>query len=185
MKRPMLVGVALALCLALVLPSSALAAKPADFEATGSIDSIDSITEGHVIPAGNSGRWVVQQRGMSGSFGLDGSITGGYTLSYKANVAASQAGRLHGKLTVGDHTLSLNGVSQDAVIAGWIDYPNLGIIPKLRVDISGRWTMNAGGRGHGSFEGWFEFVPVFDGEGNIHIGGILDSDLSLSGKWHP
>jgi len=77
----LLIGLALALSLILSMPTPAFAAKPVEFSASGTISSIST---GYVLPAGNSGRWVVHERELCGT--ISGDINGDFVLSYKANV---------------------------------------------------------------------------------------------------
>ena len=101
MKRKILmVGLVLALTLTLVMPATALAAKPAEFTASGVIIDITTGEDVIEFPAGNSGRWVVQER-MIGGVLTEGDIGGGFTLTYKANVVLeTQAGNFHGEMVV-------------------------------------------------------------------------------------
>ena len=155
------------------MPAVALAAKPASFAASG---TITYISPGTVFPAGESGRWRVVERELSGTF-LSGDINGNFTMAYKANVELStQAGNLHGTLEAGPCILKLNGKIQPLEI---VPTP-LGIdLPKLT--INGHWTFTDGARGQGDFEAWAIFIPTPEG----HVGTIVASAFNLTGKWQP
>lgn len=174
MKRRLLfISLAIALVLSILMPGTALAAKPASFGASG---IINYISPGTVIPAGESGRWVVVERELSGTF-LSGDINSNFTMVYKANVELStQAGNLHGTLEAGSYVLKMNGNIQPLEM---VPTP-LGIdLPKLT--INGHWTFTDGARGQGSFEAWVIFIPTPEG----HVGSIVASAFNLTGKWQP
>ena len=177
-RKVFLISLALYLSLILAAPVSTLAAKPVDFSASG---TIYSISVGDVLPAGNSGRWVVQERELLGS--ISGDINGDFVLNYKANVDENQAGNLVGKLTVGQDSciINVNGKSQPIDFV-WFEAFNT-FLPKL--SINGHWTFIKGAQGKGDFEAWFVFIPQIDEQGNVHIGQIVDSALELTGKWQP
>ncbi len=65
MKKLAFIGLILALILTVLSPATVLAAKPAPFYAQG---IVTGITPGDVFPAGNSGRFVVVDRTISGVF---------------------------------------------------------------------------------------------------------------------
>ena len=163
-KKIIILGLVLALALVLVAPTPALAAKPVGFEAYGVITSID---EGDVFPAGNSGRWVVQERTIEGEL-QDGAIPGDFVLTYKANVTADQAGNFHGEMVVngGEYVIKVNGTSG---------------IGALGLMLNGHWTLIEGAQGNGNFTAWI--IPDIDEEG--HIIGILASDITMTGQWKP
>jgi len=161
-----------ALVLATLMPSLTLAAEPEPFGAAG---QITSITVGAVKPAGNSGRFVVVERQMSGA--LQGSLDSSFTLSYKANVElATQAGELHGtmKLDNGD-VLNVNGTVQPLQ---WQDIGFGQLLPVLTM--SGHWNFTNGAQGQGNFTAWGVFIPTDDG----HIA-TLAGAFSLTGQWQP
>ena len=174
MKRRLLfISLVLALLLTALMPSTALAAKPASFGASGIITCISS---GTVVPAGESGRWVVVERELGGTF-LSGDISGDFTMSYKANVELlTQAGNLNGTLEAGTYVLKVNGKLQPLEI---VPTP-FGIdLPKLT--INGHWTFTDGAQGQGDFEAWVIFIPTPEG----HVGSIVASAFNLTGKWQP
>ncbi len=156
-----------ALTLVLVAPGAALAAKPADFIAIGSLETID---EGDPFAAGQSGRWVVPERTITGA--ISGPITGDFILTYRANVAADQSGNFHGEMVVneGEYVIKVNGNSSPGITP--LEYPGL--------ILSGHWTLIDGAQGNGSFDAWL--IPIIE-EG--HIIGIHAGVIEMSGKWQP
>ena len=174
----LLIGLALALSSILSMPTPAFAAKPVEFSASGTISSIST---GYVLPAGNSGRWVVHERELCGT--ISGDINGDFVLSYKANVNENQEGNLDGKLTVGQdaYIMRMNGKSQPMDFV-WFEPFNT-FLPRL--SINGNWTFIKGEQGNGNYEAWFVFIPYVDEQGNVHVGQIVSSALELNGKWQP
>ncbi|MDO8671957.1 MAG: hypothetical protein Q7O66_11080, partial [Dehalococcoidia bacterium] len=119
-----------ALVLATLLPSLAMAAAPVSFSAGG---QITSISDGTVKPAGDSGRFVVVERKIVGTLDPDGSLSGDFVLTYKANVElATQAGNLHGTVKVSGNVLNVNGKIDPRVFVGPYGLPYL--------HISGHWN---------------------------------------------
>lgn len=171
--RRLFIGLALVLVWSTLMPVTALAAKPAPFSADG---IVTYITPGTVHPAGESGKWVVVERELGGTF-LSGDIDGDFTIAYKANVELStQAGNLHGTLKTGTYDLKLNGKIQSLEM---VPTP-LGIdLPKLA--IKGNWTFTNGAQGTGNFDVWVIFIPTPEG----HVGRIVASNLNLTGTWQP
>jgi hypothetical protein len=170
MKRKIiLVGLVTALALVLVAPVPALAAKPAGFMAIGSLDTID---EGDPFAAGQSGRWVVPERTITGA--ISGAITGDFILTYRANVTAEQAGNFHGEMVVndGEYVIKVNGNSSFGITPA--GFPGL--------ILSGHWTLIEGARGTGNFGAWL--IPIMD-EQKEHIIGIYASAIEMTGQWKP
>lgn len=181
MKRKLLfISLALGLVLATLMPAPVLAAKPTaskfvDFNAGG---FITGITDGIVKPAGSSGRFIVQERDINGVLSGDIGGTSGslFTLSYKANVAlATQAGNLHGTLKVDSYSLEVNGTIEPLGFVPVGPY----LLPLLT--ISGQWTFIGGAQGNGDFIAYAVFVP--DEFGHVLL--IVDSGISMTGKWKP
>ena len=183
-KRLFFISLVLALVMTTLMPVTVFAAKPADFSASG---TITGISPGDVFPAGESGRWVVAERELTGTFPDGEDISGDFTLTYKANVElATQAGNLHGELAMNDgsYVLKVNGKIEPLAFAGWYlppgvdpNYPNG--IPLLQLTINGRWTFTDGARGQGDFSASATFVPTPDG----HVAFIVASTFDLTGKW--
>jgi len=172
MNKRSLVAVVLTVALLLAaFPMNVLAAPPEAFQADGEITGIDA---GIVKAAGDSGRWVVSERHVSGT--ISGDLNGDFEFTYRANVAADQAGQLSGTMTVGEQNLELRGVSQPVTVVQ--------VAPGVylpRIAISGTWSFREG-RGSGDFDAWMVFVPVFDPDGNMHVGYIFASAFNLTGK---
>lgn len=174
MKKGLLfISLALILVFTTLMPATALAAKPVSLEADG---IVTCISPGTVFPAGESGRWVVVERELSGTF-LCGDINGDFTMIYKANVELStQAGNLHDTLETGPYIIKLNGDIQPLEM---MPTP-FGIdLPKLT--IKGHWTFTNGAQGRGNFDVWVIFIPTPEG----HVDSIVASAISLTGNWQP
>ena len=172
-KRLLFMSLALALVLTALTPAVALAAKPAEFNATG---TIGDISDGTVFPAGDSGRWRVVEREIVGILGEDGDISGDFTLTYKANVElATQAGNLHGTLAMDDgpYVLNVNGKIEPLE---WLGDP---FASPAKLTISGHWNFIEGAKGQGDFDAWAIFVPTPEG----HVAFIVASSFKLTGKW--
>ncbi len=160
------------------------AAKPVAFNAAGTILSID---EGTVKPAGDSGRFVVQERTINGAFfGPD--LAGPFTFDYKANVELlTQAGNLNGAMQSGPNTMNVNGTSAPLAFFRFITI--LGptgdpmTVPEYKLDISGVWNFTSGAQGAGTFTASLVFVPTPDG----HIAFVdpYASSFVLTGQWQP
>jgi hypothetical protein len=193
-KKLLFIGLVTMLVLAFSMPSAALAKAPAAINAGGVITSID---DGTVFPAGNSGRYVVAARTITGT--LAGDISGDFTLNYKANVElATQAGNLHGTLVAGSQVLEVNGNIQPLqAYAGnlytflgvftvpgfgplpFYYVPGVGATPLFDLEISGHWTATSGAKGNGNFTASVIFIPTADG----HVAFVVPgSQLSMSGK---
>ena len=169
-KRLSVIMLSLVLVLTGLMPATALAAKPASLSASG---VVTSITNGDVFPAGDSGRYVVASRTITGI--LSGDINGAFTLDYKANVElATQAGNLHGTLQAGSQVLKVNGTIEPlgfAWFAPWGMY-----LPMLT--ISGQWTAVSGAKGNGDFAAYAVFIPTPEG----HVAAVVASGITLTGK---
>jgi hypothetical protein len=182
-KKPLFIGLAVALCLSLIMPTTALAAKPVDFNATGVIDNLD---EGIVMPAGNSGRWIVSSRTVTGS--LEGDISGAFTMVYKANVASDQSGNLHGTMSADDGSWSfkINGKTGSAELVGFVwveEYQTY--LPSLMLTVNGHFNSSKNPIANGTYEAWLIFIGIPDATGMLHVGPVLDSYIELTGKWKP
>ena len=202
-KRLLFISLALALVLTTLVPATALAAKPEPFEASG---TITYISPGTVFPAGQSDRWVVVERELTGE--LSGDISDDFTMTYKANVESvvTQAGNLHGTLEAGDYVLKVNGKIQpldlEATTPEWVqltedwyvpspDPPYYYVIPAgtwyppgypmPKLTISGYWSFIEGARGQGDFKAWAQFTTDMYG----HVNAIYFSAFDLDGRWQP
>lgn len=164
------------------------AAKPGleDFSATG---NITYISEGKVLPAGKTGKWVVVDREIKGEFD-SGNLSGPYTMNYHAMIESldTQAGDLHGTLVMddGSRVLKVKGRIESVEQAGWYvepsppDFPG---IPYLMLTMSddSEWWFTAGTWGRGTFGAWAKFVPTAEG----HVWFIEDSSFNMYGEWQP
>lgn len=175
MKRRMLfISLAIALILTALMPAAAMAAKPQPFYAAGAITGIeDTVIGDNAFPAGESGRWRVVDREITGQ--LSGDVSGDFVMNYRANVElATQAGNLHGDLVAGSAGFKVNGKIQPLEM---VPTP-LGIdLPKLT--ITGHWNLDGKGPGNGDFEAWVIFIPDEYG----HVVMIIASSFIMEGKW--
>jgi len=194
-KRILCIILVASLVLSVVMPATALAAKGKafdDFEATG---VITDITSGDVFPAGNSGRWRVSERTVSGPF-IGGDLAGAsFTMTYKANVDSEQAGTFHGELVSGEVVFKVRGKSEmGSEVLGVYDYfpvlvPNPeydpddptslpyivdGLVPVVffALNTSGGWTLVEGAKGNGTYEGTTIVAIGTEGDFAGHIVGI-------------
>lgn len=156
---------ALVMIMAALMPSQVLAAKPVPFVATG---NVWYITPGTVKPAGDSGRFVVIERDILGF--MNAGIIGVYTFSYKANVELlTQAGNLHGTLTVGGYVLNMSGKTQPLEYSGEADCPAVGspVSPcsVFTSTIDGHWNFLVGARGEGNFNS--DVFLIIDWTGHV------------------
>ena len=175
-KKGMAWGLVVALVLALVFPAAALAAPPetVSIEATG---YITGITPGDVFPAGDG--WIVRSRDIYGT--LSGDIEGNFTLTYKAKVDSYQAGWFHGTLAVdGWPRIKVKGVSQPVQLV-----PVGGGRFLLQVTIGGRWWVTGNVNARGTLDASFLAIPVLDEYGNVHIGEVVQSQVTLAGTRRP
>ncbi len=172
-KRMLFISLALVLVLTVLIPGAALAAKSQPFYAAGAITGIeDTVVGENAFPAGESGRWRVIDREITGQ--LSGDVSGDFVMNYRANVElATQAGNLHGNLVVDDASFKVNGKIQPLEM---VPTP-LGIdLPKLT--ITGHWNLDGKGPGNGDFEAWVIFVPDEYG----HVVMIIASSFIMEGK---
>ncbi len=175
-KRLRFISLILALVMTTLMSGAVLAAKPQleDFDASG---TITGITPGKVIEAGVTGKWVVVERELTGT--LSGDIAGDFTMNYKAMIESilTQAGDLHGWLTVGEdsHVLKVKGEIKPLQ---WLGEP---FLSPARLEINGSWMLTQGDHGSGDFSAWVIFIPTPEG----HVGFILASEFTLIGEWQP
>jgi hypothetical protein len=170
MRRIFIISLTLALALILVLPSTAAAAS-SSFSAEGNIEGISPTVIGvNAIPLGNSGKWRVIDRDITGTF-TSGDLKGEYILTYGGVFdIQTQSGCLTGTLKNGDKTLFINAK------AAPLTFTAQGV-PVL--EISGHWNGVSGIHDQGTFNAWVAFIPDADG----HIVAILDNSLTMSGKY--
>jgi hypothetical protein len=159
------------------------AGPPKPFSASGPISRND---EGNVKPAGESGRFIVRERHITGTFA--GDITGAFTITYDANVPlTTQSGPVHARMTTDSYEANMTIVSSlgptpvpctipDGMTC--IETPGgLFFMPGLL--LNGRMNFLSGAQGTGTVSGWL--IPVLDAQG--HIDGIAASLLTIAGQW--
>jgi hypothetical protein len=152
------------------------------FSVSGTIAMIDT---GDVKPAGQSGRFIVRDRHITGTF--TGSISAPFVITFDTNVPiATQSGRIHGRLIAGVYEANVTMASSTGATpvecenpdgATCIATPGGNFVPGLL--LNGRMNFLSGAKGQGSVTGWL--IPVIDDQG--HIVNILASQLAISGQW--
>jgi hypothetical protein len=173
---------AVALAVAL-LSVPAFAGPPKPFSASGTISAIDN---GNVEPAGVSGRFIVRERHITGTF--TGNINGDYTITYDANVQlATQSGPVHARMSLDIYEANMTIVSGLGLtpVPCWspdgvtcIATPEgPSYVPGLL--LNGRMDFLSGAQGTGNVSGWL--IPELDADG--HIKSILASSLTIAGQW--
>ena len=200
MKRRLLCVILVAsLILSVVLPGTALAAKGKafdDFEASGVVLGIDP---GTVKAAGESGRWIVSERQVIGMMSISGYPYDIFTMTYKANVDSDQAGTFNGELVVGSLIFKVRGKSELGLPTGQgmfgVEIPNpeppydpptiIIQVPVVFCPLTtvGSWTLIEGAQGNGDYNATVSVAIAVDGPFKGHIVGIVDSSVSLTGKW--
>ena len=156
------------------------------FSASGPIKTIDN---GNVEPAGESGRFIVRERKITGS--LTGDITTppgkDFTITYDANVPlATQSGPVYARMSADGYVANMTIVSSlgptpvrcetpDGVTC--IETPGGLFVPGLL--LNGRMDFLSGAQGTGNVSGWL--IPELDADG--HIKRILASSLTIAGQW--
>lgn len=186
-KKIIILGLVLALTLVLVAPVPALAAKPADFGASG---IITDVSQGDIFPAGNSGRWVVDERQMFGT--IEGDVNGDFILTYAANVELeTQAGSFHGTLEINSLLFKVRGKSQlvgPCSYYGIVDTP-YGPVPTniCTLETSGGWTLIQGAKGTGDYYGLATVLIATDCPLEGHIVYVVPgaSGFEMTGQWKP
>ncbi len=143
------------------------------------------IDKGDVKPAGQSGRFVVRNRHIMGTFA--GDISGGFTVTYDTNVPlATQSGSIHARMVAGVYEADMTMVSSRGSTPmpceipdgkTCIETPVGNFVPGLL--LNGRMNFQSGAKGKGNVSGWL--IPILDREG--HITGILASQLTIVGQW--
>jgi hypothetical protein len=171
MKKILVISLLLAMVLTMILPSAAMAARPATFSAQGYLSGIDT---GNVRQLGNSGKWLVRDRTIQGEFLAGGFGNAPFSLKYNGVFdLATQAGNLVGTLRTGSSILLVVGEVAPLTMVSVGPYS----LPML--SISGNWAGLSGVKANGSFQAYMVFVP--DGEG--HVVQVVDSGFIMSGKY--
>ena len=160
----------------------AFAGPHVPFSVSGTITMIDT---GDVKPAGQSGRFIVRDRHITGTF--TGSISAPFVITFDTNVPiATQSGRIHGRLIAGVYEANVTMASSTGATPVECDIPDGStciatpggnFVPGLL--LNGRMNFLNGAKGQGSVTGWL--IPVLDDQG--HIVNILVSQLAISGQW--
>lgn len=172
---------AVALAVGLIsVPAFAVPPKP--FSASGPIATID---DGDVKPAGVSGRFIVRERHITGTFA--GAINADFTITYDANVPlATQSGPVHARMSVDSYVANMTIVSSlgptpvpcgipDGVTC--IETPIGNFVPGLL--LNGSMNFLSCAQGTGTVSGWL--IPILDAQG--HIDSIAASLLTIAGQW--
>ncbi len=191
-ERTFLCGGVLRVCAIIVglagVSLPAFAGPHVPFSASGTILTIDT---GDVRPAGQSGRFIVRDRQITGT--LTGSIGGTagvpFVIMYDSNVPiATQSGRIHARLIAGVYEANVTMASSTGPTpvecetpdgATCLATPGGNFVPGLL--LNGRMNFLNGAKGQGTLTGWL--IPILDEQG--HIVSIAASLLSLSGRWMP
>jgi len=169
-----------------IMSAPAVAGPHVPFSASGTILTIDA---GDVTPAGQSGRFIVRDRHITGT--LTGSIGGTtgvpFVITYDSNVPiATQSGRIHARLIAGVYEANITMTSSTGPTpvecetpngASCLATPGGNFVPGLL--LNGKMNFLSGANGQGNVTGWL--IPVLDGQG--HIVSIAASLLTLSGQW--
>jgi hypothetical protein len=160
----------------------AFAGPHVPFSVSGTITMIDT---GDVKPAGQSGRFIVRDRHITGTF--TGSISAPFVITFDTNVPiATQSGRIHGRLIAGVYEANVTMASSTGATpvecetpdgATCIATPGGNFVPGLL--LNGRMNFLNGAKGQGSVTGWL--IPILDAQG--HIDGIVASHLAINGQW--
>lgn len=169
-----------------LLSAPAFAGPQVPFSASGTILTIDT---GDVRPAGQSGRFIVRDRHITGT--LTGSIGGTtgvpFAITYDSNVPiATQSGRIHARMVAGVYEANMTLASSTGPTPVECETPNgLSCIATpggnfvLGLLLNGRMNFLSGAKGQGTVSGWL--IPILDEQG--HIVSIAASLLTLSGQW--
>jgi hypothetical protein len=160
----------------------AFAGPHVPFSVSGTITMIDT---GDVKPAGQSGRFIVRDRHITGTF--MGSINAPFVLTFDTNVPIdTQSGRIHGRLIAGVYEANVTMASSTGATpvecetpngATCIATPGGNFVPGLL--LNGRMNFLGGAKGQGSVTGWL--IPIIDEQG--HIVSIVASHLAINGQW--
>jgi len=194
-----LLGIPLLALIVAILCVPAVASAGSPFTPLLSQGAIITIDDGNVTDAGESGRWVVKEREVTGVFPGPGLI-GPFTFTYGSNVPIlTQSGNIHGTLVVGAYKAKVRGTSS-LMGGGFCLEPDPSdgvlVVPFVILGVDGSFAFTAGTQGRGTF-GAVVWANI-DGAG--HITGILPagescydpsgnplvtgpSGVSIDGKW--
>ena len=145
---------------------------------SGTIGTIDA---GDVTPAGNSGRYLVDDRHVGGE--ISGDIEGTFLMTYDANVAiASQSGPVKGTFEFHDEDDYITYIARfTARSEGELTSFEPGVGGTMELEIDGRLNFHDEAQGRADWDAWIKVA--LDAEG--HIVSILDSDMNIEGSWEP
>lgn len=164
----------------------AWAASTVPFSVSGTILTIDT---GDVRSAGQSGRFIVRDRHITGTFtGSIGGTTGvPFVITYDANVPlTTQSGRIHARMIAGVYEANMTMASSTGPTpveceisdgATCVATPGGNFVPGLL--LNGRMNFQSGAKGQGNVVGWL--IPILDEQG--HIVSIAASLLTITGQW--
>jgi hypothetical protein len=161
----------------------AFAGPPKPFSVSGAISKIE---EGDVKPAGQSGRFIVRDRHIKGTFA--GHISGDFTITYDTNVPlATQSGSIHARMVAGVYEANMTLASSTGLTPVECETPNGAtciaipeggnFVPGLL--LNGRMNFLSGAKGTGNLTGWL--IPILDEQG--HVIEIAASLLTITGQW--
>jgi len=155
---------------------------PTQFASSGLTDTLldgnpwPGIDQGNVIPAGESGRFVVKDRTVTGTLAalIPGSPDGRFAFSYGTNVPLlTQSGQIHG-------TLSIDGGEIEASVRARSELQGFTDQGLPVIAITGKLTFTSGATGTGEIGG--VIVPVLD-PSTLHIIGLAYGELGIVGQW--
>ena len=192
MKKRLILSI-LVCAVLLLVPSSALASEgagrvPQSFSVTAGADNLWIEVPGDVVPAGNSGRWIIHDRTIVAD--LFGGIDGTFTFVYHGIVESTetQAGTMQGVVKISDaaivgvcEEIDISGVligrSNGIEFAGWL-VPN--VVPLYTLSFGGKIVFQDGIQGVGELNASFTFVPTPEG----HVALLVGGEVALEVQWH-
>ncbi|MCH7911186.1 MAG: nickel pincer cofactor biosynthesis protein LarB, partial [Candidatus Hydrogenedentes bacterium] len=150
--------------------------KPTAFSADGLVTGLDG---GDVQAAGQSGRFVVQNRIATGNLdaGATSDLHGAFSFTFGTNVPLlTQSGQVHGTVTFagGDIVANVTAISSFAGVPGGTIVPGFGPVGIVPLNLNGRLTFTSGAQGNGSIDAtiWAVIDPV-----GGHIVGVVPNAL--------
>ncbi len=173
MKRKFGLLALLSLLLIVVSSGTVLAAEPVPLNAVG---LLTTVVEGDVDPAGDSGRSVVSMRSISGTM-VGPDLLGPFSVVFDTNVDLTQAGQLHGVMTIGEDEARVQGESELSTgpVLALLSADPLVIVPVVYLGINGTLTFTVGPEGHASWDGGVWIIVTPDG----HIVDVLPAGIPL------
>ena len=178
--------------LAVIFLTPTVATAKSPFTQFGSLGTITGINEGTVVPAGNSGRWIVQDRFVTGALIGGSGPQGEFTLTYGANVPIlTQSGQIHGTLTIDTAAGEVYEAKMQAAASVGPTPIQCGVLGPWPCDegsqfhiglvIEGTFTFTSGARGNGDLRAWLFAVTNDEGHISHFIPGA--SGVTIDGKW--